>query len=215
VDSVAVNRRGRDNPQEGLENAPMQEGMVKEVMSKDPGQGSSSGMGGKRLDSKEKSWVTSDAGKWRDEYAEKTEKPQDTVKQVDRKGAPLDPRIAALLEDANSTQEQIIVRAKAIRKELSNLFLPTERLDDLISKIAANLERMKESPDSSLFRQQKEAMDQLRSELQIINRAYVGFHPSLPRDRRIKGRVLDEPAWQTLPGYEQTVQKYFEKLTTL
>lgn len=214
VDSVAINRRGRDNPQEGLENAPMQEGMVKEVMSKDPGQGSSSGMGGKRLDSKDKSWVTSDAGKWRDEYAEKMEKPQDTVKQVDRKGAPLDPRIAALLEDANSTQEQIIVRAKAIRKELSNLFLPTENLDDLISKIAANLERMKESPDSNLFRQQKEAMDQLRSELQVINRAYVGFHPSLPRDRSINGRVLDEPAWQTLPGYEKTVQKYFEKLTT-
>jgi hypothetical protein len=187
---------------------------MKEVMSDDPQKGSSPGMGGKRVDSEDKGWATMDAGQWRDDYAEKMEKPQAVTKLVDRQGAPMDPRVAALLQDSNSTQEQIIVRAKAIRKELRNLFLPTERLDDLIDKIAANLERLKEAPESDLFRHQKETMDQLRSELQVINRAYAGFHQSLPRDRRIQGRVLDEPAWQPLPGYEEAVQKYYEKLTT-
>ena len=76
-------------------------------------------------------------------------------------------------------------------------------------------DRLKESPNPDLFRQQQEAINQLRGEMQVVSRAYSGFNPSLPHDRQIKGRALDEPASRTLPGYEDAVQKYYETLSTL
>jgi hypothetical protein len=54
----------------------------------------------------------------------------------------------------------------------------------------------------------------LRSALRVITQYGAGYQPSLPRDQSVKGRVLDEPARQTMPGYEDAVKQYYETLAT-
>ena len=38
------------------------------------------------------------------------------------------------------------------------------------------------------------------------------FQPSLPRDRQVRGRVLDEPGTPALPGYEEATKGYYLRL---
>jgi hypothetical protein len=124
----------------------------------------------------------------------------------------MDAKTAALLRDFTSKQEQIIERLNAIKKELRNLYLPTEHLDDLASQLESNLASLKEQPDPELFRQQVQTLDKLRAAMRVFRNASPGFQPSLPRERAIQGRVLDGPPTPGLPGYEDAVRQYYLKL---
>ena len=131
---------------------------------------------------------------------------------VERAGKPIDPRVADALRDLDSKQEQVIERIKAVRKELRNLYLPTEDLDDAIDQLTANLEKLKEQPSAEVFRSQVETLDKLRGSVVVFNRASSAFQPSVQRDQTVKGAILDEPAWQTIPGYEDAVSRYYQIL---
>ncbi len=209
----AVNRRGRDEAQDGDDEAPDQAGLMKEVKTDDMQKDPSAGVGGKRTASDESQFSPHDAGEWKDKYAERMEKPKAVNKIVERQGKPLDPRVAEMLRDMTGTQEQMIERVKVIKKEFKNLYLPTDYLDDIEKQMTANLERMKERPNPDVFRMQAETIDRLRNEMSVFNRAVAGFQASVPRDQAVRGRVLDEPAWQTTPGYEDAVKYYYEKLS--
>ena len=80
--------------------------------------------------------------------------------------------------------------------------------------IALVMEALKERPSGDIFRAQAQALDQLRRELKVFTQYGAGFQPSLPRDQAVKGRVLDEPARQPMPGYEAAVKSYYETLST-
>jgi hypothetical protein len=108
----------------------------------------------------------------------------------------------------------VIERIKAIKKELKNLYLPTEHLDELAAGLEANLQSLKDRPDAELFRVQLETLDKLRGALKVFNGANTGFQPSLPRERAVRGRVLDEPTRLVIPGYEEAVKNYYKKLAT-
>jgi hypothetical protein len=99
-----------------------------------------------------------------------------------------------------------------LRKELKNLYLPTEHLDDLASTLAANLDRLKERPDPDLFRLQSEQLQRLHGALRVFQGPAAGLEPSLPRQRKLLGRVLDEPSSPGIPGYEEAVKQYFLNL---
>ena len=58
-----------------------------------------------------------------------------------------------------------------------------------------------------------QALDQLRNTVRMFQAPASGFQPSLPRERSLQGRVLDEPARDALPGYEEAVKRYYEKLS--
>src|SRR6185369_8965902 len=90
----------------------------------------STGVGGKKIESDDTHFSLHDAGKWKDEYTQRMEKAQKKTYIVERQGDKLDPKVAAMLKDMTSKQEQIIERLKAIKKELRNLYLPTEHLDE-------------------------------------------------------------------------------------
>jgi hypothetical protein len=122
--------------------------------------------------------------------------------------------MAAQLRDLTSKQEQVIERLKSIKKELKNLYLPTDHLDELAKALIGNLESLKERPDPDLFRLQLQALDRLRGALKLFQNAGANFQPSLPRDRAVHGRVLDEPDRPALPGYEEAVRQYYLKLAT-
>src|SRR5207302_1035209 len=124
------------------------------------------------------------------------------------KGDRFDARMAAQLRDLGSKQEQVIERLKAIKKELRNLYLPTEHLDELATALATNLESLKDRPEADLFRLQLQTLAKLRSAARVFRGANSGLEPSLPRERSIRGRVLDEPAPPALPGYEEAVKDY-------
>ena len=62
--------------------------------------------------------------------AKRLGKPQAKNFIVERKDGRLDPKVDEMLRDLTSRQEQIIERAKAIRKELRNLYLPTDHIDN-------------------------------------------------------------------------------------
>lgn len=212
VGDESINRRGRDNPMEGHQRAPDQPGLLREKNSDDMQKTTSTGYGGKRVKSDETTFSLSDAGKWRDEIVKRMGDPQKKHSIVERQDGRIDPRVAEQLRDLTSKQEQVIERIKTIQKELRNLYLPTDHLSEIEKEMYANLESLKSRPDADLFRLQAQLLDRLRDRLKVFRSANAGFQPSLPREQVIRGRVLDEPARPTLPGYEEAVKRYYERL---
>src|SRR5262249_52140111 len=215
VGNESINRRGRDKVQEGQEKVGDQGGTIREKKSEDTQKDTSTGVGGRKVEGdNEVKFSLEDAGKWTDDIAKRLGKPQDKNFIVERKDGRLDPRVAEVLRDLTSRQEQLIERVKAIRKELRNLYLPTDHIDDVLARLTANLEALKNRPDPELCGMQVQALDQLRSTVRVFQPPTRGFQPSLPRQRALHGRVLDEPARDALPGYEEAVKRYYEKLST-
>ena len=208
----SINRRGRDEAQEGQQEIPDQAGKLSETKSSDPQADTSTGVGGKDVASDDTSFSLKDAGEWKDEMADRMKPPNAVNKVVERQGKPLPPEVADKLRDWESRQEQIIQRLKVIRKKLDNLFLPTDDLDELANRLNTNLDRLKENPSADVFRLQQQTLDRLIGTLMVFNRASAEFAPSLPRDQRLKGSVLDEMSAPSLPGYEEAVKRYYEEL---
>jgi hypothetical protein len=214
VGEESINRRGRDKVQEGQEKASDQGGTIREKKSEDIQKDTSTGIGGKNVEGDdEKKFSVEDAGKWSDDIAKRLTKPQAKNFIVERKDGRLDPKVAEMLRDLTSRQEQLIERVKSLRKELRNLYLPDDHISELLGKLTANLDALKDFPDPELFRMQSEALDQLRNTVRVFQPPTSGFQPSLPRERSLHGRVLDEPARAPLPGYEEAVKRYYEKLS--
>lgn len=210
--SESINMRGRDKVQEGQFAVPDQEGVLKEKLSDDVQKDQSTGIGGKRVDSEKTKFSLSDKGEWDDKFADRMQKPQAVNTIVERQGKPLDPRVAALLRETEGTQKQLIERANALRKELKNLYLPTDHLDELMAQLNQNLEKLRENPAPETFRTQVELLDRLRNEARVFNRSASSFQPSLPRNQQVRGRILDEPASPPIPGYENAVKEYYRRL---
>jgi hypothetical protein len=214
ADDDTYNRKGRDQALEGQQEIADQAGRNKMRDTDENQKDTSTGVGGKRIASDDTHFSLHDAGKWKDEYAKRMAKPQKKTYIVERQGDKLDPKVAAMLRDMTSKQEQIIERLKAIKKELRNLYLPTEHLDELAAALQANFDSLKERPEADLFRMQMQALDRLRGALRVFRSTSNSFRPSLPRERVIRGRVLDEPARPVIPGYEEAVKQYYLRLAT-
>ena len=214
ADDDTFNRKGRDKALEGQGEVADQAGKNKMRKTDENQTDFSTGVGGKKIDSDDSHFSTHDAGKWKDEYAKRMEKPQKKEYIVERQGDKFDAKMAAQLRDLTSKQEQVIERLKSIKKELKNLYLPTDHLDELAAALQANLDTLKEQPDPEMFRLQFQALDRLRGSLRLFQGAGASFQPSLPRERIINGRVLDEPNHTALPGYEDAVRQYYLKLAT-
>jgi hypothetical protein len=214
ADQEGYNRRGRDQALEGELQVPDQPGKNKMHDTEDNQKDVSTGVGGKRIESEDSHFSTHDAGKWKDDYAKRLEKPQKKHYIVERQGDKFDAKSAAMLRDMTSKQEQVIERLKSIKKELRNLYLPTEHLDDMAAALQTGLETLKERPDGDLFRMQLQNLDRLRGALQVFQGAGTSFRPTLPRERALRGRILDEPARPVIPGYEDAVKQYHLRLAT-
>jgi hypothetical protein len=214
ADEDGFNRKGRDKALEGQGEIADQAGKNKMHKTDENQTDFSTGVGGKKIDSDDSHFSLHDAGKWKDEYAKRMEKPQQKEYIVERQGDKFDAKAAKELRDLTSKQEQVIERLKSIKKELKNLYLPTEHLDELARALIGNLENLKERPDPELFRLQLQALDRLRGALRLFQTAGASFQPSLPRERAVKGRVLDAPPQPAFPGYEEAVRQYYLKLAT-
>jgi hypothetical protein len=208
----STDRRGRDEAQESQQEIPDQPGKLSEKQSDDPQKDSSTGVGGKEVASDDASFSVKDAGEWKDEMTDRMKPPNAVNKVVERQGKPLPPDVADKLRDWESRQEQIIQRLKVIRKKLDNLYLPTEDLDALANQLNANLDRLKENPSADVFRLQQQTLERLVGTLMVFNRAAAEFAPSVPRDQRLRGSILDEMSAPSLPGYEEAVKRYYEEL---
>jgi hypothetical protein len=213
ADDDGFNRRGRDKAQEGEMQVPDQAGKNKMHKTEDEQKDTSTGVGGKKIDSDDAHFSIHDAGKWKDEFTKRMEKPKNKEFIVERQGDKIDARTAAELRDLTSKQEQVIERLKSIKKELKNLYLPTEHLDEMAAALQTNLESLKERPDADLFRLQAQALEKLRGAMRVFQSASTSFQPSLPRERAIRDRILDEPDRPALPGYEDAVREYYLKLS--
>ncbi len=212
VGNESINRRGRDKVQEGQLRVPDQNSTVKETKSDDPQTDTSAGIGGRKVESDDAKFATADAGEWTDDMVNRLDKPQEKNSIVERQGARLDASVAEMLRDMNSKQEQTIERLKTIRKDLKNLYLPTEHLDQLIDQLQANLHSLNERPSSEIFRLQQETLQKVRGVLQVFHQAHSGFQASLPREQRVRGRVVDDPSRAAPPGYEEAVKTYYQRL---
>jgi hypothetical protein len=212
ADQDTFNRKGRDKALEGEQQVADQPGKNKMRDTDEMQKDLSTGVGGKQIESHDSHFSLHDAGKWKDEYAKRLLKPQANNYLVERQDGKFDAKSAALLRDLTSKQEQVIERLRAIKKELRNLYLPTEHLDELAAALKSGLDSLKERPDAELFRLQLQNLDRLRGALRVFQAAGARFQPSLPRERVVRGRVLDEPARQILPGYEEAVREYYLRL---
>lgn len=215
VGDRSINRRGRDEAQQGQEDVARQQGALKETMSGDPQKDASTGRGGKVVDAEQTAFSTKDAGEWKDEDVQDMRAPQQQFQIVERKGKPLDPRVAEMMRDLTSRQEQVIGRIQAVKKELDQLYLPSDHLDDLMTQMAQNLDRLSEKPEAEMFRRQVELLDRLKSTVVVFDRPTTEYERASSRKQIIKGRVLDEPPVRPLPGYEDAVRRYYEKLSEL
>jgi hypothetical protein len=212
VGNESINRRGRDKVQEGQERVPDQKGSVQETKSDDPQADTSTGIGGRKVESDDAKFSLSDVGEWTDDMLNRMDKPQAKNSIVERQGGKLDASVAEMMRDMNGKQEQIIERLKTIRKELKNLYLPTEHLDQLIDQMQANLHSLNDRPTSDIFRLQQQTLERVRGVLQVFHQAHSGFQASLPREQRVRGNVLDDPARSVPPGYEEAVKTYYQRL---
>ncbi len=97
ADDEGVNRRGRDKALEGQEQVADQKGTIKMQKSDDMQKDTSTGVGGKKVESDDTHFSLADAGKWKDEMTKRLEKPQKKQYIVERQGDKLDPKVAALL----------------------------------------------------------------------------------------------------------------------
>lgn len=213
VGDESINRRGRDKVQEGQERVGDQAGTIKEKKSEDMQKDTSTGIGGKKVESDDNKFSVADAGKWSDDILKRMGKAQEKHSIVERQDGKMDHRMAEMMRDMEAKHEQMIERIKAIRKELKNLYLPTDHLDEIAAELNANLGYLKERPEAETFRAQARALERLRGTLRVFHQASSGFQPSVARDQAVQGRVLDEPARQTLPGYEEAVKQYYQKLS--
>jgi hypothetical protein len=208
-----IDRRGRDEAQEGQQTAPDQQGSVKEVGSEDRQEDSSTGIGGKQVEGNEEgTFSLKDAGEWSDDMVERLREPGRTDKMVERKGNPIAADVAAMMRDMQNRQEQVIERIKRLRKELKTLYLPTDHLDDIMDRLKENLEKLEESPSPDLFRRQLETLDNLKSAVVVFNRPASDFEPSLPRPQDIRGEILDGREPEPLPEYDEIVKDYYREL---
>ena len=48
----------------------------------------------------------------------------------------------------------------------------------------------------------------------VFDRPDSTFQPSLPRESTLRGEILDESVNPPLPGYEESVKRYYERLAT-
>lgn len=209
----SINRRGRDAVQEGQQEVPDAEGEKKETLSDDPQSDTATGVGGKVVDDDQTSFSTKDAGEWKDEMVDRLREPQKKNQIVERQGKPLDPHVAERMRDLESNQEQVIERIKAIKKQLDQMYLPSDHLDDIMDQLKANLDRLKDKPARDLFRRQIELLGRLKGAAVVFGRSTSGYEQSVERDQRVRGRILDESAAATNPGYEDAVNRYYEKLS--
>ncbi|MEO6054144.1 MAG: hypothetical protein ABIP97_09045 [Chthoniobacterales bacterium] len=210
--SESSTSKGREKPLEGVNSIADQSGKLKAHDDKqsDP----STGDGGEKIDSKNTKFSSSDTSAFNpDKSLKNMGDPQVVYTVVERKGAPLDPNAAAMMRDLKSRQLQLIERSKIIKKELQNLYLPTEPFEALITQLMDNTNRMTTSPDGKFFRDQLQALNQLRQKVQVFNEARSNFQSSLARVQEVKGHVLDQSASQTSSNYENSVKDYFEKLS--
>jgi hypothetical protein len=215
VGEDSINRRGRDKVQEGQERVGDQGGPpLKEKKSSDPQKDTSTGVGGRKVETDDAKFSVADAGKFTEDIAKRMGKPQDKHSIVERQAGKLDPRVAEMMRDLDSKHEQLIERIKAIKKELKNLYLPTDHLDEIMAELNSNFSSLKERPEPELFRLQQQALDRLRGTVQVFHQAHAGFQPSVPREQAVQGRILDDPTRQTLPGYEDAVKQYYQRLSS-
>ncbi len=212
VGNESINRRGRDKVQEGQDRVPDQKDTVKETKSNDPQSDTSTGIGGRKVESDDAKFSLSDVGEWTDDMINRMDKPQAKNSIVERQGGKLDASVAEMMRDMNGKQEQIIERLKTIRKDLKNLYLPTEHLDQLIDQMQANLHSLNDRPSAEIFRLQQQTFERVRGVLQVFHQAHSGFQASLPREQRVRGNVLDDPARSVPPGYEEAVKTYYQRL---
>ncbi|MEO8205783.1 MAG: hypothetical protein ABI615_06345 [Chthoniobacterales bacterium] len=209
----AASAQGRENPLEGVNNIADQAGTLKSK--DDKPSNSSPGTGGQSVDSKHTQFSTSESGQFDPEKSlPKMTTPQQTNKLVDRKGAPIDPKIAALMRDLKSNQEQLTERIKSLRKDLKNLYLPTDGWDKAILALSLATDRLDKVPDENFFQQELQLLSSLRQKLQVFETVSSSYQPSAPRTQTVQGKILDEPSSQTAFKYEDTVKNYFEKLGT-
>ncbi|MCE9605989.1 MAG: hypothetical protein K8U03_13925 [Planctomycetia bacterium] len=214
VGDESVNRRGRDQVQEGQERVADQAGLIKETMSGDPQNDTSTGVGGKRVQSDDTKFSTANVGKWTDDMANRMGKPQNKNYIVERQDGRMDPQVAEMLRDMTSRHEQIIERVKAIRKELKNLYLPTDHLDAILAELQGQLDQLKERPTAEVFRLQNETLDKLRGTVRVFQQPASGFQPSLPREQVVRGRVLDDADRPPPPEYAEAIKRYYERLSS-
>ena len=212
VGDKSVNRRGRDEVQEGQEDVADQAGELKQSLSEDSQKDASTGRGGKPVDGIEASFSTKNAGEWKDEDVEKLRPPGTKNQIVERKGKPLDNQIADMMRDLNSNQEQVIERIKAIQKQLDQLYLPTDHLDDIMKQLAANLERLKDKPEAEIFRKQTELLDQLKGTVVVFNRPTAQYNEAWPAPEPSRAAFWTS-LLQSMPQYQRAVSLYFEKLS--
>lgn len=214
VDDEMINRRGR-LAQDGQEEVPVEEGLVQEALSGDPQEDESTGIGGKRVDDDETHFSTKDDGEWRDDMAEQLEDPQETFQIVERQGEALPPEVAELMRREEHREEQLIERLKTVKKDFERLFLPTDHLDDLMGRLQDNLDRLRSEPTEDVFRQRIELLSQLQASVMVVHRPSTEFVQSVPRAPRLTGRILDEKATPSFPGYEEVVERYYRRLVDM
>ncbi len=215
ADQDGLALKGRDKALDGTQEIADQKGLHKLKPSDEmPNpKDTSTGVGGKKIDSNDNHFSLKDSGKWKDEYVKKMDKPQPKHYIVEHQGEKIDQKVVDQLFDHTAKQqEQVIERLKAIKKELNSLFLPTDHLDPLIEALSANLESLKDRPDAEMFRQQMQTLDKLRSAVRVFQTASQNIELSTSRERSLRGKILDEPNSAVLPGYEDAVRQYFLKL---
>ena len=211
----SINRRGRDEAQEGSQEVPDVAGTIQEKLSDDPATDHSTGVGGRSVEGDlQKSFSVKDAGEWKDEMADRGEAPQSTYQIVERKGPPISAEVAEKLRALEGQQEQLLTRIKQVKKDLDNLFLPTDDLDDSLRNLSAAMDRLRQQPDPEAFKQQIESLEKLIGAVMVFDRPDSSFQPSLPRPSVLRGEILDESANPPLPGYEESVKRYYERLVT-
>jgi len=214
---VANDLMGRSDPLDGNQPGVRQEGtMRREIVSGkyvEPAVGDGSG---KRVEVDQNTYTKSSEGQWTKKMAEQMDNPSKVLQIVENDGNKqrFDPAdLKKFFTEARNTQAQAIERVRAIRRQGQDMVLPDLALTESQVQLQESLDRLEANPSAAGFREYAAAL----SRLQSLSRVSVDFAgqsmPSDPRVQAVRGRVLDEPAWAVLPGYEESASVYFRGLS--
>jgi hypothetical protein len=227
VGKLAEDRMGLDTPQEGSQKTQRFPGELQRVRVSGKDVKPAVGTGGKRVNGEDRNnYAESGSGDWKTEMSENMVGPQKVDRRVesDKKGSEFDPKALAKMyvdlkglkpEELKKLRQtaQAVKMIRTIQKEFTKVFMDRIVTADSFGDeelILAALEQISEGSDFRTEARLKGSGAEQSARVALSGGS--SFMASPGRKQGVRGRVLDEPAWAVLPGYEGAAEVYFRGL---
>ncbi len=225
ISQTANDRRGLDKPQEGSQSGERFPGEIKRVRFTQKDVEPSAGDSGTTIKGEDRNhFAMSNDGQWKTEMSKHMGEPQKENRVVEsvKPGSRFDPQSLKdmyvdleKLDPADrerlSKFTQTVKMMRTVQKDLSRVFMAPPGLEEALKGLEEKLAQLEHAQADSDFRMRAQGVKPTEKG-RLAMAGGAAFQGSPARRQGVRGRVLDEPAWAVLPGYEGVAEVYYQKL---